>query len=489
MISTAMRQSGRTPLSAFLSFPSFSSFPFGSTVLGALSLINYILIAWLSHSFIYGQGHQERPIGGFVCLYFVACSVYAVAVWRVQRQVCGRGSVALVMFFAVLFRLVFFFSEPIQEDDFYRYLWDGKVVASGLNPYRFAPLDVQMSAGIDGPIQPYRDIADEDEQFAFVLSRVNHPGVPTIYPPVAQVVFGLTALVAPGSLLALRVAFLFFDIGVCLVIIGLLRHLDLSPVWVLIYAWSPMVIKEVMNSPHYDVVPTFLLVLALFALVTDRRLLAFSSLGGAILGKVFPLVLLPLFAYRTWRQHGLRTGCGGLAVTSLVIYSGYAPFVSAGSGLWQGSITFAEQWQTNSFVFPLLLQLTSDRWVANGLVVMCIAGAVIIALWRNSRGGDEQFLCGCFFVIGTLLLLSPVGNPWYFTWAIPFVCLFPRLSWLLLSGLLGLYYFVFYFLYRGEPDTFQWVIWLEYVPFYMLLAWEWWQVRTGRPLLANKTAV
>jgi len=127
-----------------------------------------------------------------------------------------------------------------------------------------------------------------------------------------------------------------------------------------------------------------------------------------------------------------------------------------------------------------LLLLTEDRWLANGIIVACLGGAVLIAVGRNSRGDDQQFLRGCFFVIGLLLLLSPVGNPWYFIWIVPFVCIFPRRSWLLLSGLLGLYYFAFYCFYRGELETFRWVVWLEYLPFYGLLMWEWWKERHGR---------
>ena len=452
------------------------------TLLGVLSLILYAAIACLSHSFSYGHGHQERPIWSFVCLYGVAFSVYAVAVWRVKRQATESAPLTLVLIFAVLFRIVLLFSEPIQEDDFYRYLWDGKVVASGLNPYRFAPLEVQIYSGKEGPLRLYRDIADTDEHFALLLSRVNHPGVPTLYPPIAQVVFGLTALVAPGSLLALRLVFLVFDLAVCVVIVGLLRHLGRSPLWVLIYAWSPLVIKETINSAHYDVVPAFLLMLALLALVSGRTLVGFMSLGGAILGKVFPVVLLPLFAYQAWRRHSLGAACGGLAVTCLVLIGGYAPFVDAGSALWQGSVTFAEHWQTNSLVFPLLHQVIVDRWLANGVVAGCLGGAVLVALRWNSEGDELHFLRSCFFVMGLLLLLSPVGNPWYFIWVMPFVCLLPRASWLLLSGLIGLYYLAFYFLYRGEPETFRWVVWLEYLPFYALLAWEWWRTRTGRRL-------
>lgn len=450
------------------------------TILGGLSLVLYAVIVWLSQSFSYGHGHQDRPILSFVGVYGLAFIVYAVAVWRVTRQATESAPLTLVLIFAALFRLVVLFSEPIQEDDFYRYLWDGKVVASGLNPYRFTPREVQTDNGKEGPLQPYRELTATDARFVLLLSRINHPDVPTLYPPVAQAVFGLAALIAPGSLFALRLIFFCFDLAVCGIIVKLLCHLGRSPLWVLIYAWSPLVIKETINSSHYDVVPTFLLVLALLALVTGRLSAGFLSLGGAILGKVFPVILLPLFAWHAWRRHGLGKACGGLVLTSLVVACGYAPFTAAGNRLWQGFATFAEHWQTNSLVFPLLHQMVTDRWLANGIVAGCLAGAAWVALRWNSQGNDVGFLRGCFFVMGTLLLLSPVGNPWYFLWVLPFVCLFPRASWLLLSGLLGLYYTAFYFLYRGEPEMFRWMVWLEYLPFYAVLAWEAWRTRMGR---------
>ena len=156
------------------------------TVSGTLLLVLYIVIAWLSQSFSYGHGHQDRPILSFVGVYGVAFLVYAVAVWRVKRQAAESGPLTLVLIFAALFRLVLLFSEPIQEDDFYRYLWDGKVVASGLNPYRFTPREVQTDNGKEGPLQPYRKLAETDAHFALLLSRINHPDVPTLYPPVAQ---------------------------------------------------------------------------------------------------------------------------------------------------------------------------------------------------------------------------------------------------------------------------------------------------------------
>jgi hypothetical protein len=413
-----------------------------------------------------------------------------LALLFLPRRSDKREDVWLILIVAVLFRLTLLFSRPIQEDDFYRYLWDGKVVASGLNPYRVAPLSVleftQGSAQGRAPagqetgsadLQRLAQIPAQDANFALILSRVNHPEVPTIYPPLAQAVFALAAVIAPGSLLALRLVFCGFDLLVCLLVYVVLQQLRANPLSILVYAWSPLVVKETINSAHYDVIPIFFLMLALVLALKEKTVLAHASLALAILGKLYPLLLLPVFLWRTWMRAGQRRAVLGLGVVAAVLALGYAPFFAAGLTLWQGTLTFAERWQTNSLLFPFLMWGVGERWVANTVVAILLGGTTFALLSRYDVGEDSLFLWVTFLVLGALLLLSPVGNPWYFLWLVPFLCVFPLRSWLLLSGLLGLYYLWFYFVYRGAAETFRWVIWLEYVPFYSLLVWEWLKIR------------
>ncbi|HEV8715783.1 MAG TPA: glycosyltransferase 87 family protein [Candidatus Binatia bacterium] len=458
--------------------------------LGTVSLLVYIGIAWLSQGFVYGQGHVQRPIVSFVGLYIGAWIFSMLALRNVCEQSSQRRDVWLLMAFALLFRTTLLFSLPIQEDDFYRYLWDGRVVASGLNPYRVAPLTVlrlrrdlsplaasPVHAGDNEDVQRLASIPAHDDNFARVLSRVNHPEVPTIYPPLAQAVFGLTALAAPGKLLVLRLVFLGFDLAICGLIVAILQHLGLNALLVLVYAWSPLVIKETINSAHYDVVPTFFLVLALLLSLKQRVLPAHLSLALAILGKIYPLLLVPIFVWNTVINHGRVQALLGLVVIIGVVVLGYVPFVDAGSMLWQGTFVFADRWQTNSLLFPLLHRSVGETWVANIIVALLLGGSVLTSLIRHDVRDEQSFLWVNFLALGLLFLLSPVGNPWYFLWLVPFLCVFPLRSWLLLSGLLGLYYLWFYCLYHGAAETFRRILGLEYVPFYSLLVWDWLKIR------------
>ena len=453
-------------------------------MLGVGTVALYGLLTWLSFAFVYGQGHAQRPIVLFVAVYAGIFICYGLAVYPLLgRAVRAPRStaVALVMMFGLLFRATLFFSQPIQEDDFYRYLWDGAVVAEGLNPYRFAPLRVQQQTdtGTAGAaLRAYVQLAERDGRLSFVLSRVNHPHISTVYPPFAQAIFGLAAWLAPGSLSVLRLVFVAFDLGVCALLLILLKHLGLSPLLLVVYAWSPLIIKETMNSAHYDVVPACCVVLAVVLMVKGRDVLAHISLAVAVLGKLYPVLLLPVFLARVWKAHGWGRALLGLAAVAAVLLVGYAPFWPAGRALWIGTYTFAEQWQTNSLLFPGIVALVGERWLANGVVGLGLAGAAFLVGSRSALEDDHQFVWSNGLLLGLLFLLSPVANPWYFVGLVPFLSIFPLRSWLLLSGLLSLYYVSFYFLYRGRLETFH--VWLEYVPFYGMLAWEWWQGEYGK---------
>jgi len=75
--------------------------------------------------------------------------------------------------------------------------------------------------------------------------------------------------------------------------------------------------------------------------------------------------------------------------------------------------------------------------------------------------------------MGLVFLLSPVQNPWYLCWTVPFLCFFPWRSWMLLTGLMGMYYLDFYFDYQDIGQYSAWIPLFEYTPFYIYFAYEW----------------
>ena len=82
----------------------------------------------------------QRP-AAIVVAVVVALSVYAAAAILVvrSRSPLGRWAFATVLVVALVARLALAVHPPALSDDVYRYVWDGRVQAAGINPYRFPP--------------------------------------------------------------------------------------------------------------------------------------------------------------------------------------------------------------------------------------------------------------------------------------------------------------------------------------------------------------
>ena len=126
---------------------------------------------------IYAQ--LNRNLNGFIIAALLQGAVWAVAAVLVARG-AERPSLTLILVTAVLLRLGALAAPVYLSDDIYRYIWDGRVQAAGINPYRYIPTDTALA--------PLRDEA--------VFPNINRNNyAPTIYPPVAQLLFlGATRL-------------------------------------------------------------------------------------------------------------------------------------------------------------------------------------------------------------------------------------------------------------------------------------------------------
>ncbi|SVE24069.1 uncharacterized protein METZ01_LOCUS476923, partial [marine metagenome] len=113
-----------------------------------------------------------------------------------------------------------------------------------------------------------------------------------------------------------------------------------------------------------------------------------------------------------------------------------------------------------------------------------LAGTLVYFLVRQSRQpiDNERAVREMFILMALVFLLSPVQNPWYLCWVVPFLCVFHFRSFILLTGLVGLYYLDFYFDYQEIPLYSWWLPWFEYAPFYVYLIFEIWERRRNKTL-------
>jgi hypothetical protein len=468
----------------------------------------------LSHQFNWGEGYAERPILAYLLVYFSLFALYASAAWLVAgRKFDDRRTFIVLVAFGLLFRALLFPAHQIQEDDIYRYLWDGKVFAHSVNPYAYAPAEVQQyqefkiaeperfqatyDAKEQQELERLHRLKWENRQALTILDRVNHPDVPTIYPPLAQFVFASVAKIKADSIGAMRLAFLIFDLITLGFIVLLLKTMGKNRNLCLIYFWSPLVIKETFNSTHLDIIGIALLTSSIYFLVGRRHVLASAFLGLSVLGKLYPVILMPLYLQQAVHASPAATR-GQIArrlltlvlVFTAVVILGYLPFASTGLKTFEGLKTFSIYWQSNDSLFTLLEYFfggilgvgaegqtflsQSLPTVAAKVTVLCVL--VVSLAWfllRPRAGGDTtEGIRPLFVMMALVFVLSPVQNPWYLCWLVPFLCVFPERAWILLTGLVGLYYLDFYFDYQDIAALSAWTPWLEYTPFYLLLAWD-----------------
>jgi hypothetical protein len=480
--------------------------------LGLLSLILYLGLTGLSKDFNWGEGYSERPILEYLFIYFSLFVLYALACAHIFKSAWNQKTFWTLIVFGLLFRAAILPSQQIQEDDVYRYLWDGKVFAHGINPFKFAPDEISeyKSLKIQEPVyfnsrydeQSQNELAilndlkwEHDTALRF-MERINHADVPTIYPPLAQIVFRLSQHIKADSIVTLRILFLAFDLMGMVFIVLTLRSLNLNQNFSLVYFWSPLILKETFNSTHLDIIGISCLCVSVYFLVRGRMTGSIFFLALSVLGKLYSGILLPFYLQKSWmlaRQKGngdARIPALQLFLFCAVVGVCYLPFIGIGEKAFEGLKTYSMYWQSNDSLFALLLYFLKDiielgvdaeipvfgnsMILGKSIMALVVLGSVATLLIKNIPDADstEEWVRNLFIVMTLVFLISPVQNPWYLCWVIPFLCLFHSRSLILLTGLVGLYYLDFYFDYQDLTQYSVWIAWFEYTPFYLYLIWE-----------------
>jgi len=414
------------------------------------------VIALLSQRFYYDVDFSKAPILAFTGLFVVAGMIYLALVWLIPRLPASRYMLAAMLLIGLLMRALLFDSYPVLEIDFYRYLWDGAVLANGFNPYALSPAQV-----------PGSELATLAQQAGPVFERINYRELSSIYPPLAQVLFALAHWLDPWQADGLRYPYLAADGVTLLLILSILKRLNLSPLWGCIYWWNPLLVILTYNGLHMDLLLLPLLMLALHSMIGQRPIAACSALTLAASIKLWPLLLLP-FALR-----GLLTRRRQLAMVIISVVTiasvGILPMLLFGSADHSGLAAFSQHWQRNSVLFSQLVGLLSPYSDAAQLHARLLVALILVLLpcylLRREPVDAPQLIRWITITIAALFLLSPVQLPWYCLWFLPLLCFYPQPALLLLVALMPIYFVRFYFDFRGEAELFDHgIVWLQYLP-------------------------
>lgn len=354
----------------------------------------------------------DRNLTGFIVAALLQGALWAGAAAIVLRRGTARPTLALVLVVAGVLRVGALAAPVYLSDDIYRYIWDGRVQAAGINPYRYIPTAPALAALRDQAVFPE-------------INRNNY--APTIYPPVAQMLFLLASRFG-GSVLAMKLWFVALEAVGIAALLFVLRAAAVPSERILLYAWHPLPVWEIAGAGHVDAAVVAFVALGLAAAVGGRRGWSGAALAAATLVKFFPVVLAPALWRPGWRRGWRFSDWRWPAAFAAFVLAAYLPYIGVGSrvlgflpgyvveeNLASGSGFWALDMARRAFPVPLAAYLAVAAVVMAGLA----AGAL-------RRPGDPLAGLPWATALGTaaLFFASP-HYPWYFVWLVAVLALAP----------------------------------------------------------------
>lgn len=401
--------------------------------LGLLLLVPYVLL-WRMNEW------DGLHIPAFLSLYMAAFAIYGVAVWfTLKRSFENARFVSLfIWIIAICIRVLLLFQGPHISEDFYRYIWDGRVQNAGIGPYEHAPQDAEVQFLKD----QYYD-------------RMHQKEFKSPYPPAAEDLYRLLALLYPNLLLC-KLGILFFDFLVIEMVRQLLRIWKMPAAHLLIYAWHPLPVIEFASSAHMDIMGIGLFMLALFLMEVRQRSLSGIPFAAAVLTKLLPILALPLF----WKKGGWRFVLFGGLTGMLLIAQFYTPDMRMLNGI----STYYKIWRYNDSMFALFYY-----WFGGAVPARNISEFFIFMIAAWCLAANYSMHRSLFVIYAGVIVLSPVVHPWYVCWVIPFLAFHPNRAWIFFTGWVAVSYLIRYLFPDGNWQEVLWLKLLTYVPLYALM--------------------
>lgn len=368
---------------------------------------NYILL-FLSLSLYaiigYGiQRYQTLPL--FIC-YFALFFLY-LRILHIQEY---RLSIAA----AVAFRAVLLFSVPALSDDFYRFIWDGRLLAAGIHPFAHVPSFYMTHAhsipGINTDL----------------FSKLNSKETFTVYPPVAQCISLLSVKLSDGSvfgsMVVMRMIIFSFEIGTLWLFPRVVRCFGLPRNSVLLYALNPLVILELTGNLHHEGVMVFFLLAGILFLGRNRYPIAAIAWSFSICTKLIPLLFLPLLV----RYVGWKRSLKFWAVTAVCVLLLFAPLLNVDiiRGLSTSIGYYFQRFEFNASLYYLVRAVGylavgfNIIYVAGPLLALVAASAILKVSFSGLSAAPPGYITNDLFanMLWCLLawfLCTTILHPWY----------------------------------------------------------------------------
>uniref|UniRef100_UPI00404A83B3 polyprenol phosphomannose-dependent alpha 1,6 mannosyltransferase MptB n=1 Tax=Flavobacterium sp. TaxID=239 RepID=UPI00404A83B3 len=373
-----------------------------------------------------------------------------------------------------LFRLIFLLATPNLSQDFYRFIWDGRMILEGMNPYLHVPNDLM--------VQENFKLSQADELFLGMgnLSASHYSN----YPPINQLIFFITSWFGNQSTLTsvvvMRIFIILSDLGILFFGSRLLSYLKLPKANIFLYLLNPLVILELTGNLHFEGVMSCFLMGSFYFLMKEKWIVAAVLLSLSIATKLLPLLLLPLFfSYFGWKKsfvfYALVIGLNALYFSpflSEALFENYTKTI----GLWftnfefNASIYFVVREIGFYFVGYNIIQTTGK------IMPFVVFLFILYRTFFTKNATISDLILNALIVLSFYLFLSTTVHPWYVINLI-LLSVFTKYKFPIVWSLLIILSYFAYSQIDFKEDLF--LIFVEYVLVFGFLAFEYFFYQKG----------
>lgn len=332
----------------------------------------------------------------------------------------------LLSLYGTIIKILLSFADPVWEDDWARFLWEGQLIVQRISPYLMAP-EIFFNSNL---------IFENPTQTSEILSRVNHPDWTTIYFPLIELYFFLCAKISSYSLTVLKLGYLLFDFGILLI----LKRMR-NPKTAILFFFFPILIKETFLNAHFEIISILLILFAFLFFEKKRLKLSGFFFGLALHSKIYLIVIFPYFFIRIFQ---FRTSIPVFLMNLFFIFFGFSlPFLlfqilipENGTFGIENLLQFSNTFEFNPLIFHLM-KLFSNHQISKilsqtVLVLLLIYSAFKIYTIPYKKRQEYLWI---YFIFLFSLELSPIANSWYFLILLPFYFLSypsPKSMWIII---------------------------------------------------------
>ena len=321
----------------------------------------------------------------------------------------------------IIFRLLFIAVLPNLSQDFYRFIWDGRLITQGISPYLFTPENY-----IEDTSNSFVTIVNQAQELYNGMGSLNRSHFSN-YPGINQLCFAIASVFAGksilGSVMVVRIILILADIGILCIGKKLLVKLHLNPNQIFWYFLNPFIVIELTGNLHFEGVMLFFLIASLYLLHQKKWLGSAGLLGISVSVKLIPLLFLPLY-YR-WFSTDLNKGFFKLAgfyfiVLGTVIFT-FTPFLSAQfiSNFSKTIFLWFQNFEFNASIYYII------RWMGFKIVgwnMIAIIGKILplfvilfilLFTFLRKNKSTQQLITSMLFGVSIYFLFSTTIHPWY----------------------------------------------------------------------------